>query len=133
MFSTFLVSKGQHISKNKVLSSTNTFTLLYKLSVKSYISKNNDPNIEPCRTPSSIVSYSDIWPLSETLWNVPLKMFLINWNKFPLAPFCFNLNNNPSGQTLSNDLHLSRKTLRVSRVRLQSKIEKMPWVIASSW
>ena len=30
--------------------------------------------------------------------------------KFPLAPFCFNLNNTPSCQTLSNALDISRNT-----------------------
>ena len=68
--------------------------------------------LEPCGTPACLVSQSDVWPLSKTLWNLPLKKLLINWNKFPLTLFFFNLNNNPSCQTLSNALDMSRNIPR---------------------
>ena len=89
LFSTFAVSKGSQISENKEVSSANNLTLLFKLCVRSliYIRKNNGPNIEPCRAPAWIVSQSDVWTLSRTLWNLLLKKLLINWNKFTLTPF----------------------------------------------
>ena len=138
-FSKSLFNKLQSLkdrrSLKKELSSANGFILLCKLSLRSliYIRKNNGPNIESCGTAVWIVSQSYFWLLSKALWNLPLKKLLINWNKFPLTPFCFNLNNNPSCQTLSNALDMSRNTPRVSRVGLQPKLEKMSWVIASSW
>ena len=113
MFSTFAVSKGSQISENKEVSSVNSFTLVFKLSLRSlmHIRKNNGHNIEPCGTPAWIVSQSDVWPLSKTLWNLPLRKLLITWNKFPLTPFCFNLkNNNLSCQTLSNAMDMPRNT-----------------------
>ena len=98
------------------------------------IRKTNGPEIESCGTPAWYTCFP-IWCLamSKTLWNLPLEKLVINWNKFPLTPVCFNLNNNPSCQTLSNALDISRNTSQVSRVGLQSKLEKMSWVIASSW
>ena len=89
LFSTFAVSKWSQISENKEVSSVNNLTLLFRLFVTPliYIRKNNGPNIEHCGTPAWIVSQSDVWPLSRTLWNLPLKKLLINWNKFPLTPF----------------------------------------------
>ena len=60
--------------------------------------------------------------MNKTLRILPLKKLLINWNQFPLTPFCLNLNNNASCKTLSNALDVSRDTPRVSRVGLQSKL-----------
>ena len=59
LFSTFAVSKGSQISENKVVSSANNLTLLFKLCVRSliYIRKNNGPNIEPCGAPAWIVIF----------------------------------------------------------------------------
>ena len=91
------------------------------------------PKVKPCGTPGWIIAQSDAWPLRITLWILPLKKLVIQWKKFPQTPFCFNLNNNPSCQTLSQVLHISRNTPWVSRVRMQSKVEKVSWVIASSW
>ena len=132
MFSKFAVCKGSQISEGKELSSANSSALFFKLFVRRLtdIGKNNGPKIEPCGT---AVSQSDVWPLSKTLWNLPLKKLVIKWNKFSLTPFCFNLNNNPSCQTLSNASDMSRNTPWVSRVRFQSKLEKMLCLMASSW
>ena len=81
-----------------------------------YYWQNNCPKIEPCSTTAWIVSQVDIWPLSKSLWNLPLKKLVINWNKFPLISFHFNLNNNPSCQTLLNASDMSSSKLRLSRL-----------------
>ena len=106
LFSTFADSKGSQISENKEVLSANSLTLLFKLFGRSlmYIMESNGPKIKPCGTSAWIVSQSDVWPLGKTLWNLPLKKLVINWNIFPPTPFCFNLNNNTSCQTLSNAL-----------------------------
>ena len=100
-----------------------------------YIRKNNGLKIEPWGTPAWRISQFVIWPLSITLWNLPLKKLVINWNKFPLTPFSFNLSKSPSWQTLSNDIYGNDiwKTSRTSMNRFQSKLEEMSWVIANSW
>ena len=52
LFSTFADSEGSQISENKEVSSANSFTLLFKLFVRSlmYKRENNGPKIKTCGT-----------------------------------------------------------------------------------
>ena len=69
-------------------------------------------------------SQSDVTLSSVTLQNLLSKKLVTKGSKFAPTLFCFDLNNNPSCQTLSNALDISKYTTQVCRDGLQSKLKK---------
>ena len=134
-FSIFAVSSGSETIENKEVSSANNLTFDFRSVAKSfmYIRKKRGHQIDPCGTPARIHSQSEVFPLRVTLWTLSLRKLLINPSRFPLTPFCFNLNNKPSCHTLSKAFDISKNTPRVSKEELESKLRKMSCVIASNW
>lgn len=88
---------------------------------------NDGPRIEPCSTPAWIVSQSDVWPLSITLWNLPLKNHAINWYKHHLV-LTETLISHDKLYQMPNASDMSRNTPQVSL-----KLKKLLWMITSSW
>ena len=81
----------------------------------TYIRKKRGPKTDPCCTPAHIHSQSEVFPLRVTLSTLSLRKLLINPSRFPLTPFCFNLNNKLSRHTLSKAFDVSKHTHRVSK------------------
>ena len=134
-FSIFIVSSGSETIEKKEVSLANNLTFDFRSVAKSfmYIRKKRGHQIDPCGTPARIHSQSEVFPLRVTLWTLSLRKLLINPSRFPLTPFCFNLNNKPSCHTLSKAFDISKNTPRVSKEELESKLRKMSCVIASNW
>ena len=62
-------------------------------------------------------NHSDVWPFSNTLWNLLLKKRSIRCNRRESeTPTDLSLNISPSCQALSKALDISRNALPVSRV-----------------
>ena len=90
-----------------------------------YIKKKRGPKIDPGGTPARVRSQSEVFPLRMTLWTLSLRKISINPSKFPLKPFCFNLNNKPSCHSLMKGFDMSKNTPQVSKEELESKLRKM--------
>ena len=73
-----------------------------------YIRKNSGPKIDPSGTPASIGDHEDVWQFKRTHWNLPLKKLLISFGGVPEIPVDWILKINPSCQTLSKALDISK-------------------------
>ena len=95
-----------------VVSSANNLIFSFKSVAKSfiYLREKRGPKIDLCDTRSRIHSLSEVFPIRVTLWTLSLKRFLINLSRFPLTPFCFNLNNKSSYHSLSKAFDTSKNT-----------------------
>ena len=91
--------------------------------------KRRGPKLSPEKQ-ALIIAYSDDWPLIRTLWYLSLKKlsirFQIAWNTHS------SLYSKPLCQALSKAFEISKNTALVSRVGLQSNVEKI-WVISINW
>ena len=74
-------------------------------------------------------SHVETCPFNKTLWSLSDRKSFNRDNKEPVIPYDCNLNINPSCQTLSKALEISRKTTLVSSGGLASKPLKISWVI----
>ena len=116
-FNIFAVSSRSETIENKEVSLANNLTFDFRSVAKSftYIRKKRGPKTDPCCTPAHIHSQSEVFPLRVTLSTLSLRKLLINPSRFPLTPFCFNLNNKLSRHTLSKAFDVSKHTHRVSK------------------
>ena len=106
----FTVLSRYETIKNKQVSSANNLTLNFSVVAKSfiYMRKTRSSKIDPCGTPSSIHSQSEVLSIKSDSLNLITLIFFNNPSRFPLAPFCFNLNNKPSCHTLSLAFDISK-------------------------
>ena len=114
-FSVYLLFQAyQKLLKQSIIvvSSANNLIFNFKSVAKSfiYLREKRGPKIDPCDTRSRIHSQSEVFPIRVTLWTLSLKRFLINLSRFPLTPFCFNLNNKSSYHSLSKAFDTSKNT-----------------------
>ena len=112
-------------TENIDVASVNIFILDWIPSRISLIKvrKSSVPNIEPWGTRANISFQFEVWLLSTTLWNLFDKKLFIRVKGGPFIPYDLSLNNNPSCQTLSKALHMSRKTALVYNDGIASKLE----------
>ena len=81
-----------------------------------YIKKKRDPKMEPWETSSIIGTHVEDRPLSNTCWYLLLRKLTINFNRGPDIPVDLILQINPSCQTPSNILDISKNAPLISRV-----------------
>ena len=107
-----------------VVSSANNLIFNFKSVAKSfiYLREKRGPKIDPCDTRSRIHSQSEVFPIRVTLWTLSLKRFLINLSRFPLTPFCFNLNNTILYRKLLIRLRILRGFQRRTRVKIKKNV-----------
>ena len=79
-----------------------------------------------------MLALSDDWPLRRTLWQLSLKKLSIRFKRLPEIRIDSSLYSKPLCQTLSKAFEISKNTALVSRVGLQSNVEKI-WVISINW
>ena len=92
------------------ISLANSFAVDERLWLRSFmnIRKKSDPKIVPWSTPASIGDQEDAWPFKRTRWYLQLKKFSINFKGVPEIPIDLILQSNPSCQTLSKALEISK-------------------------
>ena len=80
-------------TENREVSSTKSFTVDSMFSGKSfmYIRKKSEPRIDPCGTPALTGNHFEVWPLSNTLWNLFDKKLWISFSNESENPIDFSL------------------------------------------
>ena len=80
-------------TENREVSSANSLGFEIKLSERSLtnIKKKRGPRIDPWGTPALTRVHEEYWPFKTTLCFLASRKSIIELNKSPLTPFCFNL------------------------------------------
>ena len=73
------------------------------------IKKNKGPKIGPWETPAETSAQDEDWPFRTTIWYLLLKKFSISFNRVLVTPNDLILYINPSCQTLSKALEITKK------------------------
>ena len=95
--------------------------------------KKKKPKIDPWGTPALILAHVDDCPLWRTVWYLSRKKLSIRLKRLPEIPTDSNIYNKLLSQTLSKAFEICKDTAIVLRVRLQSNVEKILWVISINW
>ena len=90
--------------ENKEVSSANILTSDSMFTGRSFININNNGP----RTRAKMFSHVETCPFNTTVWSLSDRKSFNRDNKEPMIPYDCNLNINPSCQTLSKALEISR-------------------------
>ena len=82
--------------------------------------KNKGPRTDPWEIPAEISAQDEDWPFKTTLWYLLLNKFSMSFDRVSDIPNDLILYINPSYQTLSKALEISKKFLLSSNGGLKS-------------